>query len=242
MINLKEKQLKILLILSLIIIGLLIIYILFKPNLVNTLNVEIKESNSCKEAQEYLKIDNYKVYTYCLDNIYIRKNNELTELKEYYLNNSDIFTKLTKKDNNPIVYKDGVSVKYIYDNLAILKCHTLEGNEDIYLGPKDMGYEEGFCSVDKAIVKQYQTYGFFILDIAPSNDEAYIYLTLRAFQGEEVATVRIDKSINPDLKEDTFYKFILLTTEYTKNDTIINLFNTSKIESIEESTDYMLEN
>ena len=32
------------------------------------------------------------------------------------------------------MYKDGGSILYKYDNYAIIKCHTLEGNRDVYNG------------------------------------------------------------------------------------------------------------
>ena len=44
-------------------------------------------------------------------------------------------------DNNKItgdMYKDGGSMIYQYDTYTIIKCHTIEGNRDVYIGTKEM--------------------------------------------------------------------------------------------------------
>lgn len=40
------------------------------------------------------------------------------------------------------MYKDGGSILYKYDNYAIIKCHTLEENRDVYIGSKDMSIND----------------------------------------------------------------------------------------------------
>ena len=44
-------------------------------------------------------------------------------------------------DNNKItgdMYKDGGSMEYHYENYTIIKCHTVDGNRDVYIGTKDL--------------------------------------------------------------------------------------------------------
>ena len=36
------------------------------------------------------------------------------------------------------MYKDGGSKEYHYENYTIIKCHTLDGNRDVYIGTKDL--------------------------------------------------------------------------------------------------------
>ena len=36
------------------------------------------------------------------------------------------------------MYKDGGSMEYHYENYTIIKCHTLDGNRDVYIGTKDL--------------------------------------------------------------------------------------------------------
>ena len=35
-------------------------------------------------------------------------------------------------------YEDGGSIEYHYENYTIIKCHTLEGNRDVYIGTKEL--------------------------------------------------------------------------------------------------------
>ena len=173
MFNLKDKQLKILLLLALIVIVLLIIYILIKPNNFNSnnINVAYSKQKTCSNSIEYITEDDYSIYTYCLDNLYIRKNNILTDFKEYYQNNPNLINNLIKKSKEIEIYRDGGSIKYQYDNLTIIKCHTLNGNKDIYVGPKNMEFENDFCQNEHSNQEQYVIYGYFVLNIASSNDE-----------------------------------------------------------------------
>ncbi len=36
------------------------------------------------------------------------------------------------------MYRDGGSMEYHYENYTIIKCHTLDGNRDVYIGTKDL--------------------------------------------------------------------------------------------------------
>lgn len=36
------------------------------------------------------------------------------------------------------MYKDGGSMEYHYENYTIIKCHTVDGNRDVYIGTKDL--------------------------------------------------------------------------------------------------------
>lgn len=40
------------------------------------------------------------------------------------------------------IYKDGGSMEYHYENYTIIKCHTLNGNRDVYIGTKDMNIND----------------------------------------------------------------------------------------------------
>ena len=36
------------------------------------------------------------------------------------------------------MYKVGGSMEYQYDTYTIIKCHTVDGNRDVYIGTKDL--------------------------------------------------------------------------------------------------------
>ena len=40
------------------------------------------------------------------------------------------------------VYLDGGSKIYIYNDYTIIKCNTLNGNRDVYIGSKDMNIND----------------------------------------------------------------------------------------------------
>ena len=99
-------------------------------------NQDIYENNS-----------NYDLYYYGFENIYVNINNEEDlkledALKQGKVTLDAIIAKANKDlDNNKItgdMYKDGGSMIYQYDTYTIIKCHTIEGNRDVYIGTKEM--------------------------------------------------------------------------------------------------------
>lgn len=77
--------------------------------------------------------------------------------------------------------------------------------------------------------------------ILPSNSEDFLYLTIRAFQEEEVQTVKISKSLLPKIEQGKYYEFKFRPLEKLTQDTILNIYQKSKIISIEETEKIGLE-
>ena len=54
----------------------------------------------------------------------------------------EIIEKANQDEKNGIIksdmYKDGGSMQYNYENYIIIKCHTIDGNRDVYIGTKDL--------------------------------------------------------------------------------------------------------
>ncbi len=54
----------------------------------------------------------------------------------------EIITKANQDERDEkidtVVYKDGGTTEYHYENYTIIKCHSLEGNRDVYIGNKDL--------------------------------------------------------------------------------------------------------
>ena len=50
----------------------------------------------------------------------------------------EIIQKANKDLPNAASYDDGGSKEYHYENYTIIKCNTLNGNRDVYIGTKDM--------------------------------------------------------------------------------------------------------
>ena len=77
--------------------------------------------------------------------------------------------------------------------------------------------------------------------ILPSNSEDFLYLTIRAFQDEEVQTVKISKSLLPKIEQGKYYEFKFRPLKKIEQDTILNIYQKSKIISIEETQKIGLE-
>lgn len=93
-----------------------------------------------------------------------------------------------------------------------------------------MEYEEGFCQELPYICHFIKTY--LILDASESNDQRYMYLTLKQFQAEEVETIKIEKSLVPELEEDQYYEFTFGHQGLNQEETIKEIFEHNILLSI----------
>lgn len=87
----------------------------------------------------------YDIYTYD-GAVNILINGEELSLKNALLENKITMDEIIAKANQDLydkkisgdMYKDGGSMIYQYDEFTIIKCHTLNGNRDVYIGTKEM--------------------------------------------------------------------------------------------------------
>lgn len=204
-----------------------------KPSIITT------ESANCV-LEKYLELDNYNIYVYCLDDLILFQDDDLIDLKykiqddEKYLDELINGLKLVAElnDGGTKIYKD--TDNYTNNGLTLIKCNTLDGNKDIYIGPKDMEYQESFCKNPDSSVKTF-TKTYEVLNVALSNSDEFIYLTLRQFQYEEVETVKVAKSLNYDITAGKNYEF---TFEYTNafiEDNIKSIFTNATLTGIIET-------
>lgn len=120
-------------------------------------NIETLETRYCKRKPKlYQHKEGYDVYIFCLEQLKIAHINK--DLKDYYedynlswnhLIDSLIFIDATN-DGGTKIYKDPGPIKNISDSftnngLTVIKCNTIYGNKDVYIGPKWMNYETDFC-------------------------------------------------------------------------------------------------
>jgi len=89
------------------------------------------------ETEKY----NYTIYAYD-GSVNIKIDGKEYSLKEALLENRITMEEIIKKANedfpNAVSYDDGGSMEYHYENYTIIKCHTLNGNRDVYIGTKSM--------------------------------------------------------------------------------------------------------
>lgn len=79
-----------------------------------------------------------------------------------------------------------------------------------------------------------------ILNVAESNDEKYIYLTIRQFQEEEVQTIKVERNLCLTITEGKNYEFTIKPNSRVE-DNLSSIFHNSKILEIKETNKIGLE-
>ena len=193
----------------------------------------------------YYQYDNRKIYTYCLNNVELIIDNKTIELKDYLKNNTlDSLIKNLELissyyDGGTNIYNDGGSKRITNNGITLIKCNTIDGNKDIYIGNKDMQYKYNFCKdnnntftrtytikkVENYTKQQYE-------DGIPVTYAKSLEVTLSQFQGE-TKTVIIN-NISKDLIKDKTYEFEFMLYDDNKNieDTIESIFKNTHIVEI----------
>lgn len=136
------------------------------------------------------------------------------------------------------VMYDGGSTFYKNKAYSILFCNTIEGNHDIYIGSSDMveRLNGEYCGREKNIEKTF-TRTYSIKSVIEDDDEDFVNVTLKQFQGEE-AIVKINKSTN--LVVGKIYEFTFLNF-YSFEDTISNIFTYATLLKAKETDKVGLE-
>ena len=88
--------------------------------------------------------------------------------------------------------------------------------------------------------EQFKVYSNFtrtynVLNVAPSNDENYIYLTIRGFQEEEVVTVKVNKNLNKNIEENKTYEFVFDYEGKKLKDKVEVIFKEMNLKMIKET-------
>lgn len=132
------------------------------PAKVEAVNIEAKSNNKFeirfydKQPQNETKVHkildksetdkyDYNIYTYN-GSVNILINKEEMSLRDALINNKITMNEIIIKANQDLkdkkitgdMYRDGGSMIYQYDNYTIIKCHTLDGNRDVYIGTPDL--------------------------------------------------------------------------------------------------------
>ena len=76
---------------------------------------------------------------------------------------------------------------------------------------------------------------YTILNIAESNDEKYLYLTIRQFQFDEVETVKVLKSLADTVEINKNYEFTFESSNMQNEDSIKSIFNNAILISVKET-------
>ena len=108
--------------------------------------IKITKTKECdNQVIEYYQYEEQKVYLVCLDEITI----DGATLKDYFSKTYQTFNDSINSLINNMelidIYKDGGTKLYKNDTISIIKCNTIDGNKDIYIGDINLEYQENYC-------------------------------------------------------------------------------------------------
>lgn len=186
-----------------------------------------ESTTTCNEIpQLYKELADKKIFVKCIDMLSLNIDNKKMPLSEYLKNNSvdSLISHLEAtshlNDGGTIIYKDGGTKKITDNGITLIKCNKLSdfigspNNQDIYIGPSSMDYEENFCKSDKKeLIGKSLIYTYEVKNIEESNDENYLWLTIRKYTGEEVTSVRVPSLLSKKVKTDKNYEFTFKITD-----------------------------
>lgn len=203
---------------------------------------------SCEKETLYYSMKDKNVYLYCLNSIKVHDGNNLLELKNYLSNHSNELDEIIKEMKIVGEYEDGGSILYQDDGklsengFAMLKCSTIEGSKDIYIGPKNMKFENRFCQAEENPIKEQKTFRrtYHVSNVTQSNEEGYLSITVGIFQEEEEATVKVSSKLLPTIQANKDYEFQFGYIEPVE-DTIDSIFKNTTLLSIRETDKVGLE-
>ena len=211
-------------------------------------NISVIEDDNCNhKAQLLTEKNNIKIYTYCSDDITIKINNKEMTLKEIVETDDEAIEKIINTLKHEETFSDGGTKLYKGDNLTLIKCNTLDGNRDIYIGNENMKFKQNFCEnnnytfVRTYTVKSIRKYSDqqYTEDGIPVSYGNSFEVELEKYKSETKKVI-INNLWDIKLEENKTYEFELQlykdakniedTTEYIfKNSNIIEIRETNKI-------------
>lgn len=121
----------------------------------NSLDIDLKvssESNKNIKFKEYLKLDNETIYlSENVSELFIVENKNQTSLRKYIINSTESMDKsienITNLLNKQSILKDGGTIIFKNNdkNITLIKCNTIDGNKDIYIGDYNLNFKSSMC-------------------------------------------------------------------------------------------------
>lgn len=141
------------------------------------------------------------------------------------------------QDENYTYYYNCIKSKYIIVKYEDGSEETVENalkNGTITIEDLDR-YNIDYLKYSKEEVEKTFIRTYNILNIEESNNYNYLYLTLNYFQGEEIKTVKVARSLAQNIKEDKYYEFKFKKNNTNIEDNIESIFENTTLISIEET-------
>ncbi len=193
-----------------------------------------KKESTISKPKLYYELKNQNIYMYELEDVLI----ENVSLKTYLNNNmgtiEDVLAFFTEEDTfndgGTTIYKDGGSKEMTTKDIKIIACHTLDGNQDLYFGPKDLKFKMNFCQSDnRTLIKTYE--------IQELTDKL---IKIK----DELGTTHNIKMNNQlrALEKDKTYLFEFSILNDSIKDTPESIFENASLVEIKETTTFKNEN
>lgn len=116
---------------------------------INDYRLELNINDNIDKANNYYTRNGITVYLVGLNDISLIRENSVMSLKYHFENVNQTFDKsiddiiglLELKDT----LKDGGTKIYKNNDITLIKCNTIDGNKDIYIGDDTLGYKQEYC-------------------------------------------------------------------------------------------------
>ena len=206
-------------------------------------NITFNNISDCNNKPQLLVTkEDINIYTYCINDVMLNVNNKKFDLKEYINSKEKPIEKIIEILKVDDVIYDGGTTIYKGNNITLIRCNTLDGNKDIYIGDSNMKYKENFCKKNNyTFIKTYT-----IRNIEEYTEQQYengipvtyaisYQVKLKDFEGNE--HIVIINNIWDKLKKGKTYEFEFMFYDYLtdmKDDTQY-IFKNSKIIEIRET-------
>ena len=126
------------------------------PYNTNSLDIDLKVSSEYNDKnikfKEYLKLDNRTIYlAENVSELFIVENKNQTSLRKYIINSTEVvdnsIESITNLLNKQSILKDGGTIifKNKDKNITLIKCNTIDGNKDIYIGDYNLNFKSNMC-------------------------------------------------------------------------------------------------
>ena len=217
----------------------------------NIAEVSSNTNNECNhKAQLLVEQKDRKIYTYCLNDVTIKINDKEENLKNFIETDNKAIDKIIDTLEFEDAFSDGGTKTYRGENLTLVKCNTLDGNSDIYIGDQNMEFKQNFCDnnnytfVRTYTVKSVKVYNEqqYTEDGTPVGYGNSFEVELQRFQNENKKVI-INNLWDIKLEENKTYEFEFQLYEDSKNieDTTEYIFKYSNIIEIRETDKVGLE-
>jgi hypothetical protein len=222
-------------------------------------DVSLKADDNCNnKAELFIEQKDRNIYTYCLRDTKIKVNGQEVDLKNFIENDDNAIDKIIGTLKLEETFYDGGTKLYRGTDLTVIKCNTLDGNRDIYIGDQNMKFKQNFCDnnnytfVRTYTVKSIKEYTEqqYTEDGTPVGYGNSFEVELQQFQ-QEPTKVIINNLWNKELVPNKTYEFefqlysdakdIKDTLDYLfKHTTIVEIRETDKV-GLEQTQEPMME-